>query len=40
MNFWLGFITGGFLGFINGIFLITLVIGGKDERKNSKTNRP
>lgn len=27
---------GGFLGFIFGIFLITLIIGGENERKNKK----
>ena len=39
MSFILGLITGGFLGFINGIFLITLIIGGKDDKgKYSKIN--
>lgn len=34
MDFWLGLIIGGFLGSIIGIFLITLIIGGKDERED------
>ena len=27
-------LIGGFLGFINGVIVLTLIIGGKDERKN------
>ena len=32
MDFWLGFFIGGFLGSINGILLICLIKGGKDEK--------
>ena len=31
MDFWLGLIVGGFLGFINGVFIITMIIGGNGE---------
>lgn len=30
---------GGFIGFIFGIFLITLIIGGKDENNKKRITR-
>lgn len=32
MDFWLGLAIGGFLGFINGFILVSLIIQGKDDK--------